>query len=133
MLRITLLTAFIACSSPAFSETFEGLPNLGSCQPLDYGSFSSVPKINWDGENAVVSSLFGDIEGKVKGLRSHDDSFKMSIVYHDKNRKNEVVVFGFGSPVNYRMALVVFDEIPEYGLLISQVHEFVDAVCAVRS
>ena len=130
---ITTFAGLVVLSSAASAET--NLPETGVCEyTLEIAGMEFKTSIQWSGEDALVSTRGQKFNGKVVGLRSHDDGFKFSILYEDSiSGPAEMIIFEISSsdPARYRMANVGYDDLPNGQRVVGSVQGFEDLLCAL--
>ena len=125
------LVAFIAAGCLAIaweSATATESPDRGTC--ISVGVAEKMTVVRWDGASATVTDSWGEHVAVVVGLRPHDASFKLSIIYMNPlSAKIELVIFGLRE--RYRMGIVHYDYISQDQYVIESIWPFEEATCVI--
>lgn len=116
-------------------SSIANVPQTGEClhQDPDFG-FALQTEISWSGDTAKITQGDTPIEGRVVGLRPHDNAFKLSIMYDDPiSGPSEMVIFQIpdDGPPRYRRAIIGYDDLPDGTRVASHVFGFEDITCSV--
>ena len=132
--RMSVLAAALTLGATMASAM--ALPRAGSCElTQDYGGdYVFRTLVEWNGPEATITTGSGTVQGKVHGMRAHDEGFKFSILYQDPIvGRSEMVIFQMSdsSATTYRLGIVHYTDLDNGEVAVSSIMGFEDAVCVV--
>ncbi|MBY6076024.1 hypothetical protein [Vannielia litorea] len=134
---MTRAAALALCAVATFpGMAAADLPTAGTCVRNVTSATGYVERttLAWSDQGAVIGLTIGEVEGRLHGLRAHDEGFKLSVLFeHEYLGPSEMVLFSvfLRGKQRYRIGWISYDELEGGGRAVATMNAFADADCEI--